>query len=516
MKNKIALKLTLYFAAALLIFALVVGSSFRLLFWQHTETLKRAELEQRAVKIAQAMVDTREQVLAWQEKMAQRQNEEHAKEGKMQEQRPGGGGGGQFGGWGYASMLRFLSSSAADDVWIVDLENNLEVSDHKGGPSRIITYKDLPPDADKVIKEAFTGKTVFGQGFSPLLQVPTLTVATPIQDRNGQIVGVVLLHSPLSGMEEAAGQGMKILLVSVGIALLLALVFSLLFTWKFTKPLSMMKKTAEKMAEGNYTVRSGVQQNDEIGELGKALDILGERLEIASQESAKLDQLRKDFIANISHELRTPVTVIRGSLEAICDKVVDTPEKIEEYHRQMLSESIFLQRLINDLLDLSRLQNHNFQIEKTPLNLCDVVQDVVRSSQHIGKKKAVTVDVKTDVKLYPFKGDYGRLRQMLMIFLDNAIKFSPLGGTVEVSLAGNVLKVVDHGCGIADKDLPHVFERFYKTRVETNKSGTGLGLAIAKEIAERHDIKVSMISEPDVSTEVIMLLPLQPQSTDEK
>ena len=516
MKNKIALKLTLYFAAALLIFALVIGSSFRLLFWQHTETLKRAELEQRAVKIAQAMVDTREQVLAWQEKMAQRQNEEHAKEGKMQEQRPGGGGGGQFGGWGYASMLRFLSSSAADDVWIVDLENNLEVSDHKGGPSRIITYKDLPPDADKVIKEAFTGKTVFGQGFSPLLQVPTLTVATPIQDRNGQIVGVVLLHSPLSGMEEAAGQGMKILLVSVGIALLLALVFSLLFTWKFTKPLSMMKKTAEKMAEGNYTVRSGVQQNDEIGELGKALDILGERLEIASQESAKLDQLRKDFIANISHELRTPVTVIRGSLEAICDKVVDTPEKIEEYHHQMLSESIFLQRLINDLLDLSRLQNHNFQIEKTPLNLCDVVQDVVRSSQHIGKKKAVTVDVKTDVKLYPFNGDYGRLRQMLMIFLDNAIKFSPLGGTVEVSLAGNVLKVVDHGCGIADKDLPHVFERFYKTRVETNKSGTGLGLAIAKEIAERHDIKVSMISEPDVSTEVIMLLPLQPQSTDEK
>ena len=516
MKNKIALKLTLYFAAALLIFALVIGSSFRLLFWQHTETLKRAELEQRAVKIAQAMVDTREQVLAWQEKMAQRQNEEHAKEGKMQEQRPGGGGGGQFGGWGYASMLRFLSSSAADDVWIVDLENNLEVSDHKGGPSRIITYKDLPPDADKVIKEAFTGKTVFGQGFSPLLQVPTLTVATPIQDRNGQIVGVVLLHSPLSGMEEAAGQGMKILLVSVGIALLLALVFSLLFTWKFTKPLSMMKKTAEKMAEGNYTVRSGVQQNDEIGELGKALDILGERLEIASQESAKLEQLRKDFIANISHELRTPVTVIRGSLEAICDKVVDTPEKIEEYHHQMLSESIFLQRLINDLLDLSRLQNHNFQIEKTPLNLCDVVQDVVRSSQHIGKKKAVTVDVKTDVKLYPFNGDYGRLRQMLMIFLDNAIKFSPLGGTVEVSLAGNVLKVVDHGCGIADKDLPHVFERFYKTRVETNKSGTGLGLAIAKEIAERHDIKVSMISEPDVSTEVIMLLPLQPQSTDEK
>ncbi|MGL5206439.1 MAG: ATP-binding protein [Acidaminococcaceae bacterium] len=512
MKNKIALKLTFYFAAALLIFALVVGGSFRFLFWQHTEGLKRDELEQRAVKIAQAMVDTREQVMSWQERMAQK----HANEGENDCKKPEQGQGGHFGGWGYASMLRFLSSSAADDVWIVDHENNLEVSDHRGGSARIITYKDLPPDADKVIKEAFQGKTVFGQGFSQLLQVPTLTVATPIQDESGQIVGVVLLHSPLSGMEEAAEQGMKILLISVGIALFLTFIFSLLFTWKFTKPLNMMKRTADEMAEGNYAVRSGVQQNDEIGELGKALDILGERLEIASQESAKLDQLRKDFIANISHELRTPVTVIRGSLEAICDKVVDTPEKIEEYHRQMLSESIFLQRLINDLLDLSRLQNHNFQIEKTPLNLCDVVQDVVRSSQHIGKKKAVAVSVSTDVNIYSFNGDYGRLRQMLMIFLDNAIKFSPLGGKVEVLLADNVLKVIDHGCGISNKDLPHVFERFYKTRVETNKSGTGLGLAIAKEIAERHNIKVSMVSEPNVSTAVIMVLPLPAQNVGEK
>lgn len=501
MKNKIALKLTFYFAAALLIFALVVGSSFRVLFWQHTETLKREELQQRAVKIAQALVETREQMLVWQNKMEKRQVGNKQREDKKPEHMPG-----PFASYG--SLLCFLSSSAADDVWVVDRDHTLEVRGGPGMAMRRITYKDLPPDADKVVEEAFQGKTVFSQGFSPLLDMPMLSVGVPIQDKNNEIVGVVLLHSPLSGMEEAAGQGMKILLVSVAIALLLASVFSLLFSLKFTKPLNMMKKTAEEMAEGDYGVRSGVQQNDEIGELGKALDILGERLEIASQESAKLDQLRKDFIANISHELRTPVTVIRGSLEAICDKVVDTPEQIEEYHRQMLSESIFLQRLINDLLDLSRLQNHNFQIEKTPLNLCDVVQDVVRSSQHIGQRKAITVDVRTDVNIYPFNGDYGRLRQMLMIFLDNAIKFSPLGSTVEVLLAGNVLKVVDHGCGIPAKDLPHVFERFYKTRVETNKSGTGLGLAIAKEIAERHDIKVSMTSEPDVATVVTMTLPL--------
>ena len=509
MKNKIALKLTFYFAAALLIFAIVVGSSFRVLFWQHTEALKRVELEQRAVKIAQALVETREQMQAWQDKMEKRQGFNMDREEKKPDHLPG-----PFANYG--SLLCFLSSPAADDVWVVDRDHTLEVRGAPGMAMRRITYKDLPPDADKVVEEAFQGKTVFSQGFSPLLEMPMLSVGVPIQDKKGEIVGVVLVHSPLSGMEEAAGQGMKILLVSVGIALLLAFIFSLLFSWKFTKPLNMMKRTAEEMAEGHYAVRSGVRQNDEIGELGKALDILGERLEIASQESAKLDQLRKDFIANISHELRTPVTVIRGSLEAICDKVVDTPEQIDEYHRQMLSESIFLQRLINDLLDLSRLQNHNFQIEKTQLNLCDVVQDVVRSSQHIGKKKAVTVEMATDVNIYPFNGDYGRLRQMLMIFLDNAIKFSPLVGTVEVVLQGNTLKIIDHGCGIPENDLPHVFERFYKTRVETNKSGTGLGLAIAKEIAERHEIKVSMISEPDVTTVVVLVLPLPIKTADEK
>lgn len=500
MKNKIALRLTIYFAAALLIFALVVGSSFRLLFWQQTETLKKQELEQRAVKIAQALADTREQMLTWQERMEKRQmagERENRHEERMSTTRMP---------WGYGSMLRFLSSSAADDVWVVDPEHNLEVRTRANQPGRTITYKDLPPDADQVVSEAFGGKTVLSQGFSTLLQMPTMTVGTPIIDKGGAVVGVVLLHAPLSGVQEAAGQGMKILLLSVLLALLLAFCFSLLFSWSFTKPLNKMKQIAEEMADGNYDVRCALQQRDEIGELGNALDTLGAKLQAASQESAKLDQLRKDFIANISHELRTPVTVIRGSLEAICDKVVDAPEKIEEYHWQMLSESIFLQRLINDLLDLSRLQNHNFQIEKTRLNLSDVVSDAVRSSQHIGEKKAVAVKLLSDNEPHEFFGDYGRLRQMLMIFLDNAIKFSPLGGSVEVVLEGSSLKVVDHGCGIPAKDLPYIFDRFYKTRVETNKSGTGLGLSIAREIAYRHGIRVSITSEPDVETVITMFL----------
>lgn len=124
-----------------------------------------------------------------------------------------------------------------------------------------------------------------------------------------------------------------------------------------------MKKIAERLAERDYSARTNIKQNDEIGELARTLDILAERLELADAESQKLEKLRREFIANISHELRTPVTVIRGSLEALRDGVVTEKADVEEFHEQMYKESLFLQRLINDLLDLSRLQNTDFPIE---------------------------------------------------------------------------------------------------------------------------------------------------------
>ena len=198
------------------------------------------------------------------------------------------------------------------------------------------------------------------------------------------------------------------------------------------------------------------------------------------------------------------------------DKVVTDPAEVEQYYKQMLSESLFLQRLINDLLDLSRLQNADFPIEKEVINLCDVVQDAARASKHLGQQKNVQVDLQLDKNLYLIEGDYGRLRQMLMIFLDNSIKFSHEGGKVELCLRGDRLTVTDHGSGVKQEDLPYVFERFYKTRGETNKNGSGLGLAIAREIALRHDIKVSMESIPGEETTVIMVLPPERKDAEDE
>ena len=351
---------------------------------------------------------------------------------------------------------------------------------------------------------------------NPVLGELVVTVGVPVSDAGGKVRAVVLLHSPVQGMREAAWEGIRILILSCVVAMVLVFVLSMLFSWKFTKPLNKMRLVAEKMSEHDYTERCNIDQKDEIGQLAQTLDGLGERLLEADQASKKLEQLRRDFIANISHELRTPVTVIRGSLEALCDRIVTEPQEVEDYHRQMLAETLFLQRLINDLLDLSRLQNTDFPIEKEPVNLCDVVQDVVRSSQRLGQQKNITIQLSLDTPVYIIEGDYGRLRQMLLIFLDNSIKFSPEQSKIEVALLGSRLTVTDHGCGVKQEELPHVFDRFYKTRGETNKSGSGLGLAISKQISERHGIGLTMTSIPGEATSVVLQLPpaLKKGSTD--
>lgn len=515
MRNKIAVKFFLSFAAALVIFSLIVGSSFAYLFRKHVVMVKEQDMGLRAERIAQALGETRDQWLAFQARRKQEQKDKYTTYHPLPPRNtgvkvPSGAGvGTRSFSYGFNSVLRFLGSSAAEDVWIIDENHHLEITGNNNRQSRAPEFlnKDLPEEADAVVKEVLAGKTVHSQGFSTVLKVPTLTVGVPVKDKDEQIIGAVLIHAPISGLDSAVIDANKILLLCGAVALAIAFLVAIYFAWRFTKPLKLMQQTAETMTEGDYAARCNIHQNDEVGELANALDSLGARLEVASKESAKLDQLRKDFIANISHELRTPVTVIRGSLEALVDKVVTAPEKVEEYYNQMLNETLFLQRLINDLLDLSRLQNTDFKIEMSKVNLCEVLQDVAHSGQRLGRDKNINVTLKSEETTYPLEGDYGRLRQMLMVFVDNAVKFSPKGSSIDLTLHGRILRVTDHGVGVSAEALPHIFDRFYKTRSEKNKTGTGLGLAIAREIAERHGMSVHMESVPNVATSVVLELP---------
>ncbi len=474
MKNKIALKLFLYFSTSLIIFSIIIGSIFITLFKKHTLDLHKADLDKRADKIADTLSEIMSNIGG--------STVNNNMMGKM---------------GGYGSYIRFLDDIAMADVWIVDENLKLITIGHMS--DRQYNYSDLPQDADMVVKEVFKGGTTFSEGFSKLLNTPTLTIGKPISSGD-VVIGALLLHSPVDGMKEAAEQGFEILLISNFFALIFSFAISAALAVYFTNPLKKMKNTAFELAGGNYT-KTNVSQNDEIGELASTIDVLSDKLNAASKESENLQNLRKNFIANISHELRTPVTVIRGSLEALCDEVVSNPEQIKEYHHQMLNESIYLQRLVNDLLDLTRLQSTDFKIEINKLNLCDALNDVVRSSKNLAQSKNIEIKYYEDTQNFTIDGDYGRLRQMFLIIIENAVKFSFEHSVVEVRLEKCKVTVRDSGIGIEAEEIPYIFERFYKIRSETNKDGTGLGLAIAKQIAERHNIEITVKSKPNEGTE---------------
>lgn len=458
LNNKIALKLSLSFALALIIFSIIISGVFLVLFKQYTVDLHKTQLQNYAQSLAQSLSTGR-----------------------------------QYNGMGYGAHLYFSSEIMGYNVWIVDENMNVitprNMQHHKMMHANY-TFSELPPNASEVIREVFQDKTVFSEGFSDVLSQLTLTVGVPIKDANGKVWGAVLLHSPVEGTTDGIYQGLMILGISIILALIIVLALAILFSYFFTKPLTKMKSVAIQLAEGNYQAKCNIKQKDEVGELANVMDLLAGRLDEASKESLKLEQMRKDFVSNISHELRTPVTVIRGSLEALCDKIITDPKQIDEYHLQMLNEAKFLQRLVGDLLDLSRLQNPDFAIEKQELNLNDVISDVVRSAKQIAKNKNVSINIDLKNPNLKIFGDYGRLRQMFLIILDNAIKFSFENNKVDVLAKNDTIIIRDYGIGINEKDLPHIFDRFYKTHGEHNKVGTGLGLAIAKQIAERHNIEL--------------------------
>ncbi len=463
--NSIAKKLILYFTISLIIFSTIIGIIFIFIFKKYIHEKNINDLEKKAINIANSLSET--------------VNYDFNK-GKKNN--------------GYGAYLKFIDDIAMSEVWIINKDLDYI---YRGQNEKELTFSSLPKESEFIIIEAFQGKTSHCEDFGKLFSKQTISVGTPILDNNKNPIAVVLLHKSFDDINLAVENGITILVISIFIAFIVSIFSSVILSFHFVKPIKKIEQHTNKLIHGDYTIKTNINQKDEIGKLAKSLDILSEKLYAASEETKKIDKLRKDFISNISHELRTPVTVIRGSLEALYDGIIEEKEQQKKYYKQMLNESIYLQRLVNDLLDLTKLQNTDFKIEIDSLNIKNLLEDCIHSISQISKNKNLSLNFKFDSDIFIFKGDYGRLRQMFLIILDNAVKFSHENNSIDIILNNEekYISILDYGKGINNDDLPYIFDRFYKTKSENNKSGTGLGLAIAKEIANKHNIKIEVLSK---------------------
>ena len=281
---------------------------------------------------------------------------------------------------------------------------------------------------------------------------------------------------------------------------MISYIVAIFFSKYLSRPLEKIGKRVGSLAKGDYSKIQVKKPYSQIGILEHSLDRLATKLRRAEREREDLEQARRDFFANVSHELRTPITVISGYAETLADGMIQEQEQAETLYRRMLQECREMDRLVGDLFTLSKMQNPDFVIDMEPVSLVQIFRDVIRRGRVIGKERNITIVFETpEEDTCMIMGDYGRLRQMFMIIVDNAIKFSRENGRVEIRILKEDemyhVSIRDYGIGISEEQQRYIFEKFYTSKMRQNEKGTGLGLMIAKQIALRHnsDIEVDSV-----------------------
>ena len=403
-----------------------------------------------------------------------------------------------------APYLAFIEQLTNCNVYVVDTYHN--VTGYFSGVVQQVDNPLLPSYLEQCIALGFMGKTPFIR--ADINGVTHLTTSMPVMDAHSRVHAVVLLTSTLRRQGLAQVSSMTILLISLLISFLLSVLLAVFFSRMFTQPISALQKVARSLAGGAYETRTNIARADEIGSLAHSMDVLAERLEDARQHDEQLHIQQQIFFSNISHELKTPVTVIRGSLEALRDGVVRSDKDVNAYYTQMITESRWLQRLIQDLLELSRLESPDFSLNLSTVDLSELLGDVAMSAASLCERKGVLLYCEEPQTHFTLEGDYNRLRQMLLAVIDNAVKFTAQGRAIRIMLAADQPEIIisDEGMGIAQAEIPHIFDRFRHTH-DASRESTGLGLAIVKEIARRHDVTIRVESQEGVGTTFIFTFP---------
>ena len=388
--------------------------------------------------------------------------------------------------------LHLIAAANNADIWIVDITGKVFAA---AGPSA--APESIPGFSLAEQRNFYMTGTFFG-----CLPEGTLTVFAPITT-DITLNGYVLIHCPASHLWQIVNQWQLFSYIIYGIMLLL---FAIVLILESSFAISAIQKTAKaghEYANGNLSYPLSLKRRDEIGELAEIEKDLARQIGTASED-------QKKFLANISHDFRSPLTSIKGYVTAIQDGTIP-PESQGHYLDVVLSEVDRLTTLANGLLDLTQLEK-GIILHRSDFDLRELVLEVLPAFEGRVEEKNLSFDVTFESATVPVNADRDRIGQVLHNLIDNAIKFSGSDSTIDIAahLVGErvFVSVRDHGIGIDKENLPKIWTRFYKIDQSRgkDKKGTGLGLSIVREIIQAHKENIDVISTPDVGTEFIFTL----------
>jgi len=343
-----------------------------------------------------------------------------------------------------------------------------------------------------------------------LLSPQVLDQGIPLQV-SGRRVGTLISGSALARFTSTAQQFLNALkqggLIAAVAAGLAALALGALLVRQMVRPLNALTRAAERIAAGDLAQRVAIPSRDQLGQLAVAFNAMSEKLK-------QSEQLRRQMVADVAHELRNPIAVLRGDVEALLDGF-SSPAR--ETFQAMDAELQRLTRLVNQLHELSLLEAGEMRLERRSINFPQLLARVADAFRPSAEAKGVSLVTRLQENVLSVNGDTDRLTQVLHNLLSNALRFTPSGGQITVELkrqASDVIcSVSDTGPGIAPQDLPWVFERFWRADKSRDRKsgGTGLGLSIAKKLVEAHGGQLGVQSTLGHGATFVIHLPLQNQ-----
>lgn len=392
-------------------------------------------------------------------------------------------------------QMEAIGTFLKSEIWILNRQGTIIVdSNHSKRVNTLI--EDFDP--------ASTGNMPYCIGsYYGMFSEEVLSVCAPITG-NYNTYGYVTIHLPLSELQVSKNNILNLLYISSAIVFALSLIILLVFTNTVYFPLKKITEGANEYAAGNLEYHIKLDTHDEMGYLAATLNYM-------SSELDRMEEYQRTFIANISHDFRSPLTSIKGYLEAIIDGTIP-PELQEKYLNLVISETNRLNKLTQGLLTLNSLDSKGY-LSRSNFDINRVIKDTAASFEGTCNAKNIVFDLTFSDNIQMVYADLGKIQQVIYNLIDNAIKFSNHNSIIYIQTSIRYEKVFvsvkDTGIGIPKDNLKKIWERFYKSDLSRgkDKKGTGLGLAIVKEIIQSHGENIDVVSTEGVGTEFIFSLP---------
>ncbi|MBU3161665.1 cell wall metabolism sensor histidine kinase WalK [Clostridium frigoris] len=373
-------------------------------------------------------------------------------------------------------------------MWILNKNGTIISGSHE------LTHADNICPSVNQVKRALKGEIVYNKGIIKYVDEPVLSVALPIYVGD-KVEGAIFVCNPLSNIINSIMEAFKIVIFAGVIAIFISVFVSYFISMSIVKPIKEITSISLEMSKGNFSKKAKVYSQDEIGNLAETfnymmitLDKTMKDLEDEKNKMIKIEKMQRQFVANASHELRTPLTSVRGYLEAILDGVTNNKEQERKHLRIILKETLRMHRLVNGLLDLSRIESGQIKINEKDLNILEIIHRNVMKLRPLIEDQEIQVLVDVPTDLPKVLGDEDLIDQVIINYITNAVRFTSSGGRIAVKAEQYknqvYVHVIDTGVGISSVEIAKIWGRFYKineTR-QLSKEGSGLELSLVKKI----------------------------------